>query len=298
MAALYFSERLCGNLASGVFNLTDERIHRIRWSLRKPWHDKWVTIRLRFKLFWNWLCPGIPLPVKLPNGGWWFAVNDYNSDAIFSDVYEKKEQLFVGIFLKPGMTVIDIGAHHGFYALLATKKVGPSGTVIAFEPSPRERKRLLFHLKVNRCTNVKVEPFALAADDGESKFFIVEGRDTGCNSLRPPVVQDPVRSVKVQTMTLDHYLSNEAIHRVDFIKLDAEGSELDILRGAESLLNRPKRPVILFESSDTRTRPWNYKAKEIGEILLRYHYELFALDPDGRLVPSPQGEGNFVGVPK
>jgi FkbM family methyltransferase len=60
-------------------------------------------------------------------------------------------------FLKPNMTVLDIGTHHGFYSLLASYKVGATGQVIAFEPSPRERRRLLWHLRLNRKKNVLVE---------------------------------------------------------------------------------------------------------------------------------------------
>jgi FkbM family methyltransferase len=147
-----------------------------------------ITARFRFKLLWNRLCPSVPLPVRLPYGGWWFAVNDACSDAVFIGSLEGPEWRFVGDFLQAGMTVLDIGAHHGFYTMLAARKVGPAGRVIAFEPSPSELRRLLFHLKLNRCMNVKVEPFALASQDGETTLFVVDERDTGCNSLRPPVV--------------------------------------------------------------------------------------------------------------
>jgi len=97
-------------------------------------------------------------------------VNDVCSDAIFTDSFEKAEIHFVENFLKEGMTVLDIGAHHGFYTILASKKVGPSGRVIAFEPSPRERRRLLLHLKLNQCSNVKVEPSYVHSLSEEAKI--------------------------------------------------------------------------------------------------------------------------------
>jgi FkbM family methyltransferase len=77
-----------------------------------------------------------------------------------------------------GMTVLDVGAHNGFYTLLASKKVGPSGRVIAFEPSPRERQRLLSNLWINRCSNVIVEPVALAEEDSVATLFVVSGAET------------------------------------------------------------------------------------------------------------------------
>lgn len=80
--------------------------------------------------------------------------------------FEENERRFVEQFLKEGMTMLDIGAHHGFYTVLASKKVGSSGRVFAFEPSPREHQKLLRHLKLNRCANVRVEPFALTRQEG------------------------------------------------------------------------------------------------------------------------------------
>jgi FkbM family methyltransferase len=61
---------------------------------------------------------------------------------------------------------LDIGAHHGLYTLLASRRVGRRGMVVAFEPSPRERRRLAKHLRVNRCANVEVE--ACAVGDASS----------------------------------------------------------------------------------------------------------------------------------
>jgi hypothetical protein len=71
--------------------------------------------------------------------------------------------------------VLDLGAHHGVYTLLACKRVGASGMVIAFEPSRRERERLRRHLRVNRCSNARIAPYALSERAGEADLFLVEG---------------------------------------------------------------------------------------------------------------------------
>ena len=84
------------------------------------------------------------------------------------------------------MIVLDIGAHHGFYTLLASRKVGKKGKVIAFEPSPRKRRKLIWHCRLNRTDNVWIESCALGSFDGEAELFLVKGKETGCNSLRPP----------------------------------------------------------------------------------------------------------------
>jgi len=82
--------------------------------------------------------------------------------------FEDGETRFVQKFLRPGMTVVDVGAHHGLYTLLASKGVGRRGKVIAFEPSMRERRRLLSHLRVNACWNVVLEGCALGDEVGEA----------------------------------------------------------------------------------------------------------------------------------
>ena len=225
-------------------------------------------------------------------------MDDVCSNSIFTDSFERAEWRFVRHFLKEGMTVLDIGAHHGFYTILASKRVGASGRVIAFEPSPGEQRRLSLHLKINHCTNVKVEPFALAGQGGEATFFIVEGRNTAFNSLRPPAVSKPTKKITVGTSTLDNYIKKEHIDHVDFIKIDAEGAELEILRGAKCSFNQNCCPVIMAEVSDMRTEQWGYQASEIFDHLSERGYRWFVVNPEGKLEPfRERGQlYNFVAV--
>jgi FkbM family methyltransferase len=220
---------------------------------------------------------------------------------LLEGTFETAERAFVDRFLQPGMTVLDVGAHHGFYAMLASRRVGPSGQVIAFEPSSRERKRLMTHLRLNRCTNVRVESFALTDKEGKAPLFVVEGTATGCNSLRPPAVAEPTTTEWVQTVRLDDYLRTHGTSRVDLVKVDVEGGELAALRGAAELLGRQPRPVLLCEAHDIRTGPWGYKAFEISAFLRESGYCLFAPQAEGNLTPVDANcgslEGNVVAVP-
>lgn len=266
--------------------------------LRKPWRGKRSSIGFR----WIRMFPHALFPVQLPFGAWWLARNDVCGRAILDGGFERTESRFVETFLRPGMTVLDIGAHHGFYTLLASHKVGPRGRVIAFEPSPRERKFLLRHLSLNRCKNVSVESFALGSQEVEADFFLVEGEETGCNSLRPPNVNEATRALGVLVRRLDDCLQRQGIQHVDFIKMDVEGAELEVLRGATELLRRRPRPVILCEAENIRTQPWGYRPSEIIVFLRRFNYLWFQPLPDRKLkaIPDEQDEfdGNFVGVPE
>ncbi len=274
---------------------------RLYRFLRRPLREKRISLRFGLKKLWFWLIPLIPLPIRLPYGGWWLVGDDTCSDAIFANMFEEAEWRFVANLLKKGATVLDIGAHHGFYTILAAKSVGPLGRVIAFEPSPRERERLSRHLKLNWCSRVKVEPLALTCQDGEATLNLVDGRDTGCNSLRFPAISEPTKAVIVKTMALDHYLAEKNISHVDFIKMDVEGAELEVLKGARALLTRTPRPILMVEIQDIRTAPWGYPASFIYDFLAERGFQWFSIGTIGSLKPSEKAdyyEANLVAVPE
>ena len=80
--------------------------------------------------------------------------------------------------------------------------------------------------------------------------------------------------------------------------MDAEGAELGIFKGARRLLKSPKPPLILCEVSDSRTKPWGYRADSSIEFLEDHGYRWYGLDGDGQLIPHPEGlSGNFVAMP-
>jgi FkbM family methyltransferase len=271
---------------------------RVARFAKKPYREK----RIKVGLWWTQVFPRMPLLIRLPGGQWWLVRNDVCGRAVLQGKFERAELEFVESYLRPGMTVLDIGAHHGFYTLLAARKVGSTGRVIAFEPSPRERKILTRHIRLNRCKSVSVDPFALGAFDEMATLFLVEGGETGCNSLRRPNVDEPIVELAIRTRRLDQVLKEKAIRHVDFVKLDAEGAELEILKGAGKLVTEAPRPVMIVEVQDIRSRPWGYRAAEIIAFLRKRDYVWFRPVENGRLEPVEPGQdefdGNFVAIPR
>ena len=264
--------------------------------------NRWVGKRKSVGFRWLRFLPRVPFPVRLTNGCWWLARNDACGAAILSGSFELIEQQFMQTYLRPGMTVLDIGAHHGFYTLLASRRVGTSGRVIAFEPSPRETKFLNRHVRLNRCSNVTIVTCALGSAEGTGTLFLVEGKETGCNSLRPPEVTDAMRQVTVPVHRVDDILEELSIEMVDAIKLDAEGGELEILKGAGRLLEVKPRPLILAEVQDLRTRPWGYKSNEIIRYLRERGFQWFRPLKGGLLGKIDEDrldyDENFVAIPE
>lgn len=262
----------------------------------------WRKVRVALRFHGKGTFPNFPIPMRLPFGPWWLAWNDAVGKAVLKGAYEKAECDVVLRLLRPGMTVLDIGAHHGYYTLLASCRVGKSGRVFAFEPSPRERRKLRWHLRWNHCSNVEVVEMALGARAGEAELFLVAGRETGCNSLRPPAVRGTPKKLGVPIGTLDGFVSRQEIERVDFLKLDVEGAELSVVEGGQELLSRPPRPIALVEISSQRTAAWGYAPEEILKLLAARGYHWFEPCEGGWLSPAPLTapvyNGNFVAVPE
>jgi FkbM family methyltransferase len=279
-------------------NLPASLPHRLLNFLSKPSQQKYLSLTNRLRRVF----PNAPLPYPLPFGAWFFVGDSHVDKALLSGSFESAEILFTQRYLQSGMTVLDIGAHHGLYTVLASKRVGSTGKVVAFEPSPRERKQLVRNVRINFCSNVHIEPYALGKDPARDSLYVVEGGEDGCNSLRPPAVQSETRPVPVEVVTLDSIASKLGLTKVDFVKLDVEGAELDVLKGAGGLLRTIPRPVLLVEVYDIRTQPWGYKAREIVEFLDQKGYRWFELLSDGSVRPVEPTlqvyDANLVAIPE
>jgi FkbM family methyltransferase len=273
-------------------------VNRVRRFLHRPFHEQSRSFYAR----WVRIFPGIPIPVRLPFGAWFMARNDGLGSTLSYDGFETRERNFVMRFLREGMIVLDIGAHQGFYTLLASKLVGPAGKVFAFEPSPREQKALRLNLILNGCNNVSWEAMALGDAEAQADLYVVNGKHTGFNSLRPPGISGPTTRVKVKVKRLDDWLRETKVDRADFIKLDVEGGEFAALKGAAHFLEQRPRPVILAELEDARSEPWGLRAKDTANLLQSLGFQWFTLLLDGTLKrmldSSDKYEGNFVAVPK
>ena len=270
---------------------------RIARFIASPTRRKYITLAARAR----GVFPKMPIPLRLPFGGWWLAEKSAMDHQLMYNEFETTETHFVQKLLRARMTALDVGAHHGLYTLLLSRKVGRSGKVIAFEPSPRECRRLERHLRFNRCANVHLERCAVGSEPGEADLFLADGFQDWCNSLRPPALPDATHTVTVRVRRIDDVLAEQRVAKVDFIKLDVEGGELAALEGATRILYGESRPAILAEVQDMRTLPWGYAAREIIQYLIRMDYRWFAIAAKGALLPiscdQEEYDANLVALP-
>jgi FkbM family methyltransferase len=277
--------------------------------LQKSWAQRVETMQFYFRQGLAKV-PYLPVPVRLqlsPSqqiGFWWSQIVPYyDSNRSFFDYWGEDvgDLRFLWDALDAGMVFMDLGAYQGIYSVVAGKKLNGTGNIYAFEPSPREFRRLQVHFRWNRLSNARAEMFALGDSTSQTTFFQVKSGDTTRNGLRAPDSRDAVTEIPVSIISLDEYVREQNIERVDIIKLDVEGGEIDVLRGAANVF-RDLRPLLICEVLDATTRAWGYDACQIIQAVQDFGYEWFDFNSDGSLEPHaerlsyPQVK-NYLAVP-
>lgn len=138
--------------------------------------------------------------------------------------------------IKPGMTIVDAGAHIGYFTLLAAKKVGLSGKVYAFEPDPSNYDLLVRNITLNGYQNVTPVQKAICNSQGTAKFFLHS--DSVAHSLHFKTQGKAKTTIAVETTTLDRFFEERDWPSINFVKLDIEGAELSALEGMTKLIER------------------------------------------------------------
>lgn len=192
---------------------------------------------------------------ELPNGGRVFLHHreDIGLVVLMSGGFERAETEFAVEQARPGTVAIDVGANVGMFTVPLALAVGPSGRVLTIEPSPDNVERLESNLELNGLGNVVVEPIAVG--DKAGSLVLQLASDPGFHSTAEIAESRAVDdSLMVRAETLDQVWLRAHAPAVSFIKIDTEGSEDAVLRGAEEIL-RTCQPVLLVEAkSDERVR--------------------------------------------
>jgi len=153
----------------------------------------------------------------------------------------KEEFAFLSKVVRPGMTIAEVGANQGIYTLFMSRLAAP-GKVFAFEPEPVVYGQLIENVRINAVTNVVCQQLAIA-NENKSSFLRPGSLNSGDNRI---IVDMAARAedIFVNATTLDNLFPDE---RIDLIKIDVQGFELQVLEGAPEVLHRTEEIILLLE---------------------------------------------------
>lgn len=218
--------------------------------------------------------------------------NDQSRQQFVAGCLDPNEFALLDKLLMPGMVFFDVGANEGFYSVFASRRVGETGSVWAFEPSVREIERLTANVGLNGLTNVRPVRVALADEDGDAELLIACDEHSGHNTLGQFVYESgPDRREPVRLRRLDSLLQEGGPERLDILKIDVEGAEMRVLTGARDAL-RKFRPFILLEMNDRSLKTQGTSRDNVIRYLESHDYRLYLFDPATGL-PVPAFEGRY-----
>lgn len=238
------------------------------------------------------------LRLRLPLG------NDLSLCLFAGGSFEPNEFTFLRAVLRPGMVFLDGGANDGLYSLYAARHVMPGGHVLAVEPSARELAHFQANLDLNRISGILPLQLALGSHSGEVTLAIAERGHEGQNTVGERVSNPTVATSGHETVrlgTIDGLVEEHGLERLDVVKLDVEGSEVDALEGARKTVAR-FRPLILAEAEDERLASQNRTKTDFVAIVDSLGYDLWVFDRDTgqlRRAEAPdEPEGNTIAAPR
>jgi len=264
----------------------NRNIHKILLLVYVP------VMSVYFKI---WSMVGIPFRYELPNKS---TVRLYPKGQIIKGVFfgsfEKDEVEMIYAFLKPGMTVVDVGANVGLYSIISAQRIGSKGKVWSFEPSNESYKRLKKNVELNDYSSViEVNNIGLG---NRSNEIINLRRDVGYgdaeryimpDNKKPKDTLDNVSDVdsleSVNLSTLDLFLSEKGSLHVDFIKMDVEGYEYYVLQGSLDVMEANPNLVMIIECTDLGTRRAGHTQQDVLDLINKYGYEGYYWDYDNKI---------------
>ncbi|MDR1235883.1 MAG: FkbM family methyltransferase, partial [Holosporaceae bacterium] len=244
----------------------------------KGWVRWWKYLRLKKPVLMKWT-DGLVLHI--------YPGNEICRALFVRGIYNPNLVAVINKLLPRDGVYIDVGANMGYGALLAGRTVGKNGRVLAPEPSSRDFERLRDNVVLNNMEGV-ILPRRLAISDknGTAKLIISAEERNALNTLGSEISSKGVEKIsveEVETSTLDAFAEKEKVARVDVIKLDIEGSEVNALVGAQNIIEK-YRPAIILGVNRNALESCHTNNDELQKTIRKMEYRAYKITEEPSFV--------------
>ncbi|MGE5478800.1 MAG: FkbM family methyltransferase [Chloroflexota bacterium] len=211
---------------------------------------------------------------------------------VFGD-FEISTELALRKIVKQDDVVIDIGANVGYLSLILSKLTGPAGKVFAFEPEPNNFKAFIKNIDLNGFTNIIPSQSAISDIKGVLKLFLASGNNRGMHSTIFDEKTLSADFVETPSLPLDDFVQENDLKKLDLVKIDVEGAELQVLKGMNKTLNT-LRPKIIIELNDDAQKANNYSNTQLIKYISEtFNYKCYKISEDGALIDEITNADNL-----
>ncbi len=179
--------------------------------------------------------------------------------------------------LRPGCAFYDVGANTGFFSLIAARLVGTGGNVYAFEPVPENAAAVRTNSQLNSLDNLSVFEVAVGSRCGNEELLLTEWDGGSTLSTSAVRTSEPVSKRTVRVVSLDDFIPAERLRQPDFVKIDVEGVELEVLKGMSKTMTESK-PILLYEVDDGNKISFDRRWKELDDYVATFGYRITHLE--------------------
>jgi FkbM family methyltransferase len=207
--------------------------------------------------------------------------NSLAREVYFTGQYEPQETALIEALVKPGQTFVDVGAHWGYFSLIASQKVGRGGRVISIEADPRLYCTLSRNVRDNALVQIEAVHVAAAAETGVLRMsgYREQDENWGVSRLLGSAPNGDEQNVfDVPTASIDALLDKRGVATVDVLKMDIEGAEALALRGMEAGLRAGRYRVMVIELHPAALADFGSSVTVLAESLSRFGYSAWRID--------------------
>lgn len=222
------------------------------------------------------------LEARTREGTFWVDPASYQGLRLLeTDVYEPEMLETLARYLRPGDTFVDVGANEGYFSVVASRRVGAGGRVVAIEPQGRLQSVLRRNFELNAATNITLVSAAVSDHRGEAQLHLTPGLNNSASSLMQPT-KYPLARERVPTATLAEIFNQAGVTRCRLMKIDVEGWEYEAVLGSRELFAAARVDAIALELHPHLLQARGLDENRITEFLTQCGY--VAAGSEGNLV--------------